>query len=160
MTSLGQRLANNIAVQIANTVPPAILAEQKRQEKIRVRNLRATRFFAKAQQFFTDGILAGTPMASLEMHIGNDPWNRDIDRNEEMAEAMLGYYDSNGHYYASMDGIGGVPQSMTDPDRLAPHWADFQAWAASNDLRAYWKSGQGGVAGYWLLRVEPATQAA
>lgn len=159
MTSLGQRLANNIAIEIANTVSPAELAERKRQAKIREMNERATRFFAKARQFFTDGILAGTPMASLQMHIGHDSRNSGMDCNMEIVEDVRGFVDSNGHYFASMDGKD-APQSMTDPERLGPHWDEFQNWAASNDLRACWKLGQGGVAGYWLLRVEPATQSA
>lgn len=156
MTSLGQRLANNIATEIANTVSPAELAEQKRQAKIREMNECATRFFAKARQFFTDGILVQTPMAKLQMHIGNDCWNSGMDTNKEIEEYIRGFHDINGHYYASMDGYE-APQSVLDPDRLGPHWEQFQSWAASNDLRAYWKLGQGGVAGYWLLRVEPAT---
>lgn len=156
MTSLGQRLAKNISTEIANTVSPAELAEQKRQAEIREMNERATRFFAKAQQFFTDGIMAGTPMAELQMHIGNDSRNSGMDTNEEIEEDVRGFVDKNGHYYASMDGKD-APQSMLDPERLGPHWERFQNWAASNDLRAYWKLGQGGVAGYWLLRVEPAT---
>lgn len=157
MTSLGQRLANNIATEIANTVSPAELAEQKRQAKSRERNERATCFFAKARQFFTDGIVAGTPMASLQMHIGHDSRNSGMDTNKEIEDDIRGFHDSNGHYYASMDGKD-APQSITDPERLAPHWEEFQSWATSNYLRAYWKLGQGGVAGYWLLRVEPATQ--
>jgi hypothetical protein len=160
MTSLGQALANNIATEIANTIPPHVLAEQKRLARIREVQDIGVRFFAKAKQFFTDGIMNATPMASLQMQVGGKGFTIAPDYNLEIEDHIGWYYDEKGHRF---NGMGGhtweVPAGLNDPERFAASWEDFKNWAASNDLNAVWKCGRGGCAGWWFLRVEPTTSA-
>lgn len=158
MTSLGQTLAKNIAIERSNTVPPAVLAEQKRQARIREVNEAGTRFFAKAKQYFTDGILAATPIDSLQLQVGGRGYKEAVDYHDEIHRDM-DWYDKDGHRFYCKGGE--VPTSMTDPDRFAASWEDFKSWAAANDLEPYWKLGAAyGPSSWWFLRVKPVTPCA
>ena len=155
-TSLGQMLAANIATEIANTIPPEVLAEQKRQARIRELNATGERFFAKAKKYFTDGIMSAIPPSQLELQVGNEGKNRGIDYHEEIQREMDWYDKDGGRFYCAG---GAVPTSMSDPNRFAASWEDFKDWALSNGLEAYWVLGAAyGPSSWWYLRVKPVTQ--
>lgn len=161
MTTLGQLLAANVADEISKTVPPAVLAEQKRQARIREIHETGERFFEKAKNYFTNGITTGVLPSKLEMQIGGRGFKEADDHNEEVESIVSWYHDKNGHRFNGMScGTNGLPAAMTDPDRFAASWEDFTNWAAANELEAYWQLGRGGVAGWLFLRVKPASHVA
>jgi len=157
LPSLGQILANNIAEQERKAVSPAEQAERKRQARIRELNEIGVRFFAKAKQFFVDGITAATPLDSLYLQVGGEGYKHADDYHNDV-NAEIDWHHANGRRNWSTGGE--VPTSMTDPDRFAASWEDFKAWATSNDLEAYWQLGRGGVGGWWYLRIRATVLAA
>lgn len=153
MTTLGQTLASNIVRELSEYISPAEIAEQKRQAHIRNLASMGAVFFAKAQQYFTNGITAGIPTSSLQLQIGGKGFKEADDYHENIRNE-LDWHDIDGKRFHNTENE--IPTSMTDPDRFAASWDSFQSWAAANDLEAYWQLGRGGVSGWWFLRVKPA----
>jgi hypothetical protein len=154
--TLGQTLANNIVEQQRNAMSPEEQAERKRQARVRELNEIGMAFFAKAKQYFTDGILSNTPMDLLYLQVGGEGYKHADDYHNDV-NAEIDWHMVNGRRNWATGGK--VPTSMTDPDRFAASWEEFHSWATSNELEAYWQLGRGGVGGWWYLRIKPTTRA-
>lgn len=158
MTSLGLTLASNIETELRERIPPEVIAEQLRQKEVARLNEIGFRFYEKAKKYFTEGIMAAKPIASLKLQVGGRGFVKADDYHDDV-KAELDWYDDakHGRFYCAG---GEIPTSMADPNRFAASWEEFKQWAHANELEAYWKLGAAyGPSCWWFLHVKPMVRA-
>lgn len=147
MSTLGERLAQNIEREKQAATDSAAALELQRTEEARRKFLIAKRFFDDAREFFTRSITAGEPVAKLYRQVGGGRYSSETETHAEFSAVLEGY-----SYQDEKTG----PRSLHDPKRLASLWHEFRQWAASEGLVAYWAycHDGGGMDSWWQLRVK------
>lgn len=143
--SLGARLAANNAEAEAQTRAWAEKAAAAKSAEELAKFEAVANLFDEAQIFFTDGILAGKTVKSLRLQVGQAAIG---DSKYMAAYNALGMYS---WYQKKEDSY------ITKPSPYFCLWRDFKAWAAENDLEAYWiyRYDGGGVHSWFELAVRP-----
>lgn len=149
MPTLGEKLARNIERENAAATDSEAALEQMRTEEDRRQFLIAQRFFEGAQEFFTQGITNAIPVKDLFLQIGGKGFSNGRDYHGEFSVLLRGYQASD-HKRG--------PDALYHDKHLAALWSEFQQWARSEGLRAYFKNqwDGGGMDSWWELRVEQA----
>jgi hypothetical protein len=148
MTTLGDRLQSNIDREKQAAHDSAAALSLLQTEEARKEFGIVKEFFDKSREYFTQGILAGKPVAQLYRQLGGKRYSSCHDCHEEAAGVINIYQNSNTK-------LG--PDSLLDPKKFGSLWSEFRQWAQSEGMVASWHycwSG-GGEDNWWQLRVEP-----
>lgn len=146
--SLGARLAQTSRAEAENTRELAeARARQASAEELRNFQL-VERFFADAKDYFTQGILAGTPTAKLTIMVGREYAGQSA--NTDVEQLICGYNSSN------------TPQVLDPKHKYHSLWREFEAWCIQNELKPAWtyEWDGGGMTSWYRLRIAPLQGAA
>ena len=153
MPNLGELLSANMQREKDAAHDIAAAWDQMRTDEARKNFTAGKKFFDDAKDYFTNGITNQEEVKNLFLQVGgNGITNRygsKVDCHVDFS-AVMDCYKKHPTLCE--------PASLSDPKRFAALWTDFQRWAVSSGLVAYWTEGTdgGGQDNWWYLHVKPA----